>query len=273
MISNLAYTGKILNQMIKNRIPNEGNAENMIQRLRSYIEPVNTAWFQELKSASDENIEKWKKHLGLEEKKLDFPPTYLEFLRYAGEGDGGLFEKTIGVKMSIESQFPYYRHVYINECDRLRPYYFEFMTTFDYNIPYLMNVGEKNNKIYFGMEQEFSGSFEKLVFQCAIQIYEHLYFSSYESIWPTVDIFDDFDVIQQGKKLFPVLDKIVEKHHLQKAWFSDDLMYFAYTDEMSLLINCRELGFRGILFYNQKEKVKNIKASLISEVGVEFCKE
>ena len=61
--------------MIKNRIPNEGNAENMIQRLRSYIEPVNTAWFQELKSASDENIEKWKKHLGLEEKKLDFPPT------------------------------------------------------------------------------------------------------------------------------------------------------------------------------------------------------
>ena len=123
------------------------------------------------------------------------------------------------------------------------------------------------------MEEEFSESFEKLVFQCAIQIYEHLYFSSYESIWPTVDIFDDFDVIQQGKKLFPVLDKIVEKHHLQKAWFSDDLMYFAYADEMSLLINCRELGFRGILFYNQKEKVKNIKASLISEVGVEFCKE
>ena len=164
-----------LNEIIKNRIPIEGNAENMIQRLRSYIEPVNTAWFQELKSASDENIEKAAKIIG--------------------EGDGGLFEKTIGVKMSIESQFPYYRHVYINECDRLRPYYFEFMTTFDYNIPYLMNVGEKNNKIYFGMEQEFSGSFEKLVFQCAIQIYEHLYFSSYESIWPTVDIFDDFDVI------------------------------------------------------------------------------
>ena len=29
-----------------------------------------------------------------------------------------------------------------------------------------------------------------------------------------------------------MLDKIVEKHHLQKAWFSDDLMYFACTDEM-----------------------------------------
>ena len=106
--------------MIKNRIPNEGNAENMIQRLRSYIEPVNTAWFQELKSASDENIEKWKKHLGLEEKKLDFPSTYLEFLRYACEGDGGLFEKTIGVKMSIESQFPYYRHEIGRESCRER---------------------------------------------------------------------------------------------------------------------------------------------------------
>ena len=88
-----------------------------------------------------------------------------------------------------------------------------------------------------------------------------------------MDKFDSFDLVQQGKELFPILDKIVEKYRLQKAWFSDDLFYFAYTDEMDLLINCREVGFRGIIFYNQKEKVKNIKASLISEVGVEFCEE
>ena len=258
--------------IIKNRIPTKGNAENMVQRLRSYIEPVDPDWFKKLKPASEQNITKWREILEFNEKNLDFPPTYLEFLRYAGENDGGLFEKTLFVEISLESQISYLWRVDINEKDIFQPYCFEFMQTKDLGIAYTMNL-EKNNKIYIEMEEEFSGSFEKLVFQCAIQIYEHLYFSSYESIWPTVDIFDDFDVIQQGKKLFPVLDKIVEKHHLQKAWFSDDLMYFAYTDEMSLLINCRELGFRGIIFYNQKEKVKNIKASLISEVGVEFCEE
>ena len=39
-----------------------------------------------------------EKKLKLEDKGVDFPPTYLEFLQHAGEGDGGLFEKTIGVK-------------------------------------------------------------------------------------------------------------------------------------------------------------------------------
>ncbi len=263
----------VLNEIIKNRIPIEGNAETMIPRLRAYIEPVDSEWFQKLKPASEENIEKWKKKLKLEDKGVDFPPTYLEFLRHAGEGDGGLFEKTIGVKISLESQFPYRWSVYLNEFDESHPYYFEFMDTVDLNIPYLMNLGDKNNKIYMDMEQEFSESFEKLVFQCAVEVYEHLYFSNFESIWPTVDKFDSFDLVQQGKELFPILDKIVEKYRLQKAWFSDDLFYFAYTDEMALLINCREVGFRGIIFYNQKEKVKNIKASLISEVGVEFCEE
>ena len=51
----------------------------MIPRLRAYIEPVDSEWFQKLKPASEENIEQWKKKLKLEDKGVDFPPTYLEF--------------------------------------------------------------------------------------------------------------------------------------------------------------------------------------------------
>ena len=60
---------------------------------------------------------------------------------------------------------------------------------------------------------------------------------------------------------------------MERRQFGGQKKLTIITDEMSLLINCRELGFRGIIFYNQKEKVKNIKASLILEVGVEFCEE
>lgn len=41
-----------------------------------------------------------EKKLKLEDKGVDFPPTYLEFLRHAGEGDGGLFKNYWGKNIS-----------------------------------------------------------------------------------------------------------------------------------------------------------------------------
>jgi len=52
----------------------------------------------------------------------------------------------------------------------------------------------------------------------------------------------------------------------------NDLFYFAYTDKMFFYINCREVGFREILFYNQKEAVKQIKDRLILEIGVRISR-
>ena len=50
------------------------------------------------------------------------------------------------------------------------------------------------------------------------------------------------------------------------------MIYFAYTDKMFFYINCREVGFREILFYNQKEAVKQIKDRLILEIGVRISR-
>ena len=134
--------------IIKNRIPDKGSVENMMQRLQSYIEPVDPEWVKNLKPASEESIKKWKKVLALEEKNLDFPSSYLEFLRYAGEGDGGLFEETLNAKMSLESQLSYYRSVDTNENDIAHPYCFDFMATTDLNLSYSINLGKENEKIF-----------------------------------------------------------------------------------------------------------------------------
>ncbi len=253
--------------IIKNRIPNAGSAKDMMRRLQSYINPIDPDWLQNLKPSSEETIKKWERKLHLEEKKLKFPSSYLEFLRHAGEEDGGLFENTLHAKMGLESQLAYKWRIGINESDVLHPYCFEFIETMDLGIPYTMNLAENNEKIFVDMSVEFSSSFENLLFQCAVEIYEKKYFSSYVNFISNEDRFFNLDILKQGKALFPIIDKIVEENSLQKAWFSDDLFYFAYSDKMSLLINGREAGFRGMIFFNEKGDIVSVENGLISKIG------
>lgn len=252
--------------IIRNRIPDKGGVENMMQRLQSYIEPVDPEWAKKLKPASEESIKKWKKVLTLEEKQLDFPSSYLEFLQYAGEGDGGLFEETLNAKMSLESQLLYCRNVDINERDITHPYCFKFMVTTDLNLPYSINLGKENEKIFCDMSVEVSNCFENLLFQCAIERYEKHYFSSYEMIRPGKK-FADFDYSKQGRDLFRIIDRIAKINGLRRAWFSDDSVYFAYSDEMSLFIVSRDYGGLGMIFYDKKEKVENIRKNLLSDIN------
>lgn len=252
--------------IIKNRIPDKGSVENMMQRLQSYIEPVDPEWVKNLKPASEESIKKWKKVLALEEKNLDFPSSYLEFLRYAGEGDGGLFEETLNAKMSLESQLLYYRSVDTNENDIAHPYCFDFMATTDLNLSYSINLGKENEKIFCDMSVEVSNCFENLLFQCAIERYEKYYFSSCEMIRPGKK-FANFDYSKQGRDLFRVIDRIAKINGLCRAWFSDDSIYFAYSDEMSIFIDSRDYGGLGMIFYDKKEKVENIRKNLLSDIN------
>ncbi len=252
--------------VIKNRIPGKGSVENMMQRLQSYIEPVDPEWSKRLKPASENNIEKWRKKLHLEEKNLDFPLSYLTFLRYAGEGDGGLFEKTLRAEISLELHLRYGWRIDVNEYDISHPYCFEFTATKDLNIPYTMNLGKQNDKIFCDMSDQVSSSFENLIFQCAVEIYEKLYFSSCETFLPGKE-FNDFNIIEQGKKMFLVADEMAQKKQLCKAWFSDDSIYFAYSDEMSLFINSRDYGGIGMICYDKKEEVEDIRKSLISDMN------
>lgn len=79
--------------IIKNRIPDKGTVENMMQRLQSYIEPVDPEWAEKLKPASEESIKKWKKVLALEEKNWIFLLRIWNFYDMQEKGMEGFLRK------------------------------------------------------------------------------------------------------------------------------------------------------------------------------------
>ena len=58
----------------------------------------------------------------------------MTFLRYAGEGDGGLFEKTLRAEISLELHMRYSRRIDVNEYDISHPCCFEFNVITSENI-------------------------------------------------------------------------------------------------------------------------------------------
>lgn len=61
-------------------MPQEGDAKTIAQRLWTYIEPVDAAWLDRIRPADKTQIEELKQRLHLNEKGLELPETYVEFL-------------------------------------------------------------------------------------------------------------------------------------------------------------------------------------------------
>lgn len=198
---------------------------------------------------------------GIRRKRFGIPSFLSEISAVCRRRGWGLFEDTLDAKMLFES----HGGVDINESDVTHPYCFDFMMTMGLGIPYSINLGKENEKVYRDMAVEVSSSFENLLFQCAAEKYERLYFSSCEMIQPRIK-FADLDYAKQGRRLFLIIDRIAKENGLCRAWFSDDSVYFAYSDEMSLFINSRDYGVLGMISYDKKEKVEDIKKSLESNV-------
>ena len=159
-------------QIINSRIiPTKGDGKSVIQRLRTYIDPVDNTWFDNLQPAREGQIVELKKQLELDSLGLELPPIYIEFLQYAGESAGGLFHDFLHAEMSISSLLLGNTKVYFNEADSLKPYCFDFLID-DMGIGYSINLCEKNQKIFMEETYEVSSNFENLLFQCAVHRYE-----------------------------------------------------------------------------------------------------
>ncbi len=101
------------------------DARSVIQRLCAYIAPVDSTWFNSLRTAKETQIMELKRKLRLDSLGLELPAVYIEFLRYAGEGAGGLFYDFLHTEMSISSLLSEKTKVYFNGADSLKPYCFE----------------------------------------------------------------------------------------------------------------------------------------------------
>ena len=100
--------------------------DSIIHRLKLYIDPIDSTWFDKLKPASVKQIIELEQRLNFNSLHLELPESFVEFLRYAGENAGGLFY-TLQAEMSISSILSNKAGVYIHEADSMRPYCFDFL--------------------------------------------------------------------------------------------------------------------------------------------------
>lgn len=86
-----------------------------MERLNDYIKPVDKEWFSRVKLSDMYSINKLRKLIGLERVGLNFPETFIEFAKYAGEGDGGLLTETLLGKFSISTMIEEIKESIIDE--------------------------------------------------------------------------------------------------------------------------------------------------------------
>ena len=240
--------------------------DSIIHRLRLYIDPIDSTWFDKLKPASEKQIIELEQRLNLNTLHLELPESFVEFLRYAGENAGGLFYP-LQAEMSISSILSNKVEVYINESDIMSPYCFDFLRD-DIAISYSLNLGKENQKIFMEGTYEISDNFENLLFQCAVDKYEKQYFQFSQGFSASINGFRSSEIGKKDRDLFDYVHEVAEQYHLQEAWFSDIGCHFSFSEELSLMINRSGGGFRGRICFNDPQMVIALNKTLLSKIGV-----
>lgn len=257
----------ICGMQIVREIPEKSDVITINQRLKKYIEPVDQKWIKAIVPASEESIAILKYTSKMLDANLDFPKSFLEFAKYAGESDGGLLSKLLGGGLSITSLIERNEKIYINETDKLHPYCIDFLYD-ELELAYSMNLGnEKNQTIFLEGGYEISDSFENLLFQCAVSKYEKNYFKENSWFSASIESYNASNVRGDKENLKNFLDKFSNEYKLTKAWFSDSCCYFAYSNEISLFLR-NLIGISGRICCDDRLLLEKIKQELKFEIGV-----
>lgn len=240
--------------------------DSIIHKLKLYIDPIDSTWFDKLEPASEKQIIELKQKLNLNSLHLELPEEFVEFLRYAGENAGGLFD-TLQAEMSISSLLSNKKvEAYINEADSRRPYCFVFLRD-NIGLSYSLNLCEENQKIIMEESYEISDNFENLLFQCAINKYENKYFQFSQWFSASINGFRSSEIGKKDRELFDYVHEVAEQYHLQEAWFSDTCCHFSYSEEFSLMINRSGGPFRGRICFNDTQVAIALNKTLLSKIG------
>jgi len=252
-------------QIINRTIPREGKISTLLERLNDYIEPVDKNWFSKIKPADIDLLYKLKRVLGMEETGVEFPESFVEFVKYAGEDDGGLLSKTLKGNLSISDLVESNEEIYKFEKESLTPYYFEFLED-EIGMSYAIDLhGNREMGIYLG-KTIVSDTFEKLLFQSAVRLYERKYFLINVSFGASINSLKESLNLRKGVKTFELLDELCKKYSLTKAWFSDEHFSFVYSEQISIYLR-KTVGISGMIFGNNEKLVKAIANDLLPKIG------
>lgn len=241
---------------------------NLIDQLNIYIGSVDSEWINKIKPIDDRFIIDLRKYLGMKKMNLDFPYSFAEFAKYAGEDDGGLLSKPLKGKFNIMELIEQNKEIYTFENESLDPYNFEFLTD-EVGMSYILKL---NNNIDSGIYYEdtcfISSSFENLLFQCAVRLYEEKFFLKNIGFGASINSMMETEELCKGVKPFELMDELCSKYCLKKTWFNDEFFYFAYSENFSVLL-INQVAVSGKIFGNDDKIIKMISEYLLPRLGAE----
>lgn len=259
------YVAELIESMYW-QIPLQGDEKTLIQKLRAYIDPVDNEWFSRLRPASETQIEELKKQLGLDKAGIELPLAYTEFLRYAGEGAGGLFLPSLHAEMSVSSLISGKVTLQRNKEENNTSFYFTFLID-HMGICYTLDLDAQNQRIFLEEDYPVSANFENFVFQNAVKCYEEKYYARMTYFDSSINSFSNSEVGKKGVDLFEYVNDVLKMYNLKIAWFNDDYFYFARSNKFSVFIDRSGGGFNGKLYYNEIQTEKDIEKVLLSKIG------
>lgn len=268
-------------------MPKEGSEIDIWERLQEYIIPVDKEWRNKVIGATEQEIEELREKSGLKERNIEFPKAYLEFAKRMGKEDGGLLDDRLVGIGSISDILNMYREEEENEQYRKRYIYpydemveelkeelleeekEEFCFYFFWNeigMWYGINLEDNKNDYIQNDEGEIiSENFEKLLFQCAISKYENKYYMFY-SEFSACTISLERAIELNGEEIEEVIDGIIKKYDLKKAWFSDDWNSIVYSDMLTIYID-KTSSLNGSICSNNKIILKEIEKEIFTKLG------
>lgn len=238
--------------------------DNLLECLNAYIEPVDSEWLNRLKPADESMLDKLQLYLGMKMHNLKLPVSFIEFSKFAGESDGGLLSIPLKGKFSIEKMVEVAKEIYEYEPEYIDPYNFEFLLD-EVGLAYIIKQGEESG-IYYEDTCWISSSFENLLFQCAVRLYEQKYFRERIFFGSSMKMFKESEDKRQEDTLSSIMQEIVSRDNLQCVWFNDEYFFFAYGDDYSILLE-KNVTVAGTVMGNDKHKMHCVLQRILPQIG------
>lgn len=228
--------------------PKDGNIESLYRRLADYISIVDEEWSSSIKPALKEDVDELVRLSMIRQKGYSLPESYMVFLNYMGENDGGLLSTHLLVDASITELLDFYDEVNRIEPETINP---ELLTfgVFESGIELSLdfrNPGEPTVVVSADGEvnRTHSQSLEKLLFQNAFYKCEKIRFPVFKSYGGSERML--LDALEKNKvdDVFEIVKTYASDNNFFKAWISDSNNYIAYRNDAAFIVNKQ----RGMLF-------------------------
>ena len=198
-------------------------SKSIVERLNEYIKLADPGWLTKLKPANEKDIEFLKKYVGLTNENLNVMDSFIEFARYAGEGDSGLISSILKGKFSIKDLVQRNAEIYGILPKDINSNEFEFLTD-EVGMDYMIELKE-GGRIFYEDTCYISSSFEHLLFQCSIRKYEEMFYKDNIYFGSSIQSFQESRKRRKDDTLSCIMQRLVEEYDLQTPWFNDEYFF------------------------------------------------